>query len=149
MIIFLSFVLIFFARLFRCRENCLQLADGLAHFRLVRCVVQQCLTKLFSAVLQYTDREVAILVPAVRRPAKSRLKCETVYQTELLPHDDSRGCFSRFLHHKVARIKFKILIIFAEQQREDPFLQPVCLLVGTPVHEQILGARVPMVITVK
>lgn len=92
---------------------------------------------------------MTVLKSAICRPAERSLQREAIYQTELLPHYHAGSRFSRFLYLKVTRVELEIFVIFAEQKREDPFLQSVCFLVRAPVHKQILGARVPMIVAVK
>ena len=92
---------------------------------------------------------MAILVAPVCGSAEGRFECETIYQVEFTPHDDSSSAFPRFLNYKVAAVETEILRVLAKQQRIDALFQSVSLLIGATVHEKILCARVPMIITVK
>jgi hypothetical protein len=95
------------------------------------------------------NRKVAVLVLSIRRPAKGRLECEAVYQVEFSPHNHSGCRLSRFLDGKVAIGEREVFGVFAKQQRKNAFLQAVSLLISAPIHEQVLGTRMTVVVAVK
>ena len=92
---------------------------------------------------------MAVLVTAFGWSAEGRLQSEAIYQIELLPHHDTSGCFSSLLNGKIAPAKSKVFRVLREQKRKDALFKPVCLLVGTAVHEKILGSGVTMYVTVE
>lgn len=92
---------------------------------------------------------MAVLKTALSRPTKRRLQRETVDKGELLPHDDARSGLSRLLHHKIAWVKSKILIILAKQQRKNSFFQSISLLIWTSIHKQVFGSWVSVIITIE
>lgn len=57
--------------------------------------------------------EVKSLVLALRRPTKTGLKSEAVYQIELTPHYYTCGRLSRFLYFKAAVVVIEVLVVFS------------------------------------
>ena len=83
---------------------------------------------------------MAVLVATFGGSTESSLQSKTINKVELSPHDYTSCGFSSLLHHEVAIVKVEILTVFAEQKRIDPLLESVGLLIGTSIHEEILGS---------
>lgn len=92
---------------------------------------------------------MAVLVAPLGGPTEGGLEREAVYQIKLTPHNHSRSGLARLLDHEVAPIEIEVVCVSGKQKGKNPFLEPVRLLVCTPVHEEVLCARVSMVVTVE
>jgi hypothetical protein len=131
------------------REHRFELTDSLSYFGFVGRIVQKCAAKDAAKVLEDGNREVAVKIAAIRRPAKSCLEREAVDQVEFTPHDYTCGRLTGLLNYEVTTVEAKVLSVPCEKKRENSLFEPIGFLIRAAVHEQILGARVAVVVTVK
>ena len=133
----------------RWRKQHFKFLTHLPHFNFIACIVPQSLTECSSYISEQGLGVMTIFIKSTCRSTEWTLKCEWVYQIELLPHHYPSCGFSGLLHHKVAIIEREIFCVFMEEHWEYSFFQSVLFHIGTTIHKGIFQSWMAMVVTVK